>query len=165
MAHQSGNPAGNDRAPRRLSSAAIGAGFSLAPPKNQGRARLRRPRPASSSSRREAAVRAVSRAGLRGGSTRRPRAVRGPRSPRRLHPGERRRPDPSSTLERPMTAQIIGVDIGSAGAVALLREDGALAETFHSPCLSDGPAGRRAVNGPLLAEIIAKSHATKAYVE
>jgi hypothetical protein len=42
MAHQSGNPAGNDRAPRRLSSAAIGAGFSLAPPKNQGRARLRR---------------------------------------------------------------------------------------------------------------------------
>jgi crossover junction endodeoxyribonuclease RuvC len=64
-----------------------------------------------------------------------------------------------------MTAQIIGVDIGSTGAVALLSEDGSLVETFDMPCLSDGPAGRRAVNGPLLAEIIAKSHATKAYVE
>jgi crossover junction endodeoxyribonuclease RuvC len=33
------------------------------------------------------------------------------------------------------------------------------------PCLADGPAGRRAVNPALLAEIIAKWHASKAYIE
>jgi crossover junction endodeoxyribonuclease RuvC len=33
------------------------------------------------------------------------------------------------------------------------------------PVLRDGPAGRPAVNAPLLAEIVAKSHASKAFVE
>ena len=33
------------------------------------------------------------------------------------------------------------------------------------PTLKDGPAGRRNVNAPLLAEIIAKTHASTAYVE
>jgi crossover junction endodeoxyribonuclease RuvC len=33
------------------------------------------------------------------------------------------------------------------------------------PCLADGPAERRAVNPALLAEIIAKSHISKANVE
>jgi crossover junction endodeoxyribonuclease RuvC len=40
-----------------------------------------------------------------------------------------------------------------------------LDDAFDMPCLNDGPAGRRAVNPALLAEIIAKSHASKAYVE
>jgi crossover junction endodeoxyribonuclease RuvC len=63
---------------------------------------------------------------------------------------------------------ILGVDIGSRGAIALVSWDGAsldLVDVFDMPCLNDGPAGRRAVNPPLLAEIVAKAHASKAYVE
>jgi crossover junction endodeoxyribonuclease RuvC len=65
-----------------------------------------------------------------------------------------------------MTAQtIIGVDIGSRGAIGILTSEGELLDAVDMPCLNDGPAGRRAVNPALLAEIIAKSHATMAYVE
>ena len=64
---------------------------------------------------------------------------------------------------------ILGIDIGSRGALALLElergESPELLDVFDMPCLNDGPAGRRAVNAPLLAEIVAKSHAAKAYVE
>lgn len=60
---------------------------------------------------------------------------------------------------------IIGVDIGSRGAIAIMTEDGGLISVEDMPCLNDGPAGRRAVNGPLLASLITKSNATKAYVE
>jgi hypothetical protein len=62
----------------------------------------------------------------------------------------------------------LGVDIGSRGAVSLLALRAGmvdLLEVFDMPCLLDGPAGRRAVNAPLLAEIIATSHASKSYVE
>jgi hypothetical protein len=62
-------------------------------------------------------------------------------------------------------APIIGVDIGSKGAIALLTPKGELLGAFEMPCLNDGPAGRRNVNAPLLAEIIAKYHASKAYIE
>jgi crossover junction endodeoxyribonuclease RuvC len=64
-----------------------------------------------------------------------------------------------------MNDLILGIDIGSRGANALLSADGDLVDAFDMPCLNDGPSGRRAVNPPLLAEIIAKSHASKAYVE
>jgi crossover junction endodeoxyribonuclease RuvC len=64
---------------------------------------------------------------------------------------------------------ILGVDIGTCGAVSRLSisVSGApiLLGVDDMPCLADGPAGRRAVNAPLLAEIIAKSHASKAFVE
>jgi crossover junction endodeoxyribonuclease RuvC len=33
------------------------------------------------------------------------------------------------------------------------------------PCLNDGPAGRRTINAPLLAELIFKIHATAAFIE
>jgi crossover junction endodeoxyribonuclease RuvC len=33
------------------------------------------------------------------------------------------------------------------------------------PVLADGPEGRRTVNGPLLAEIVFRSHAAKAFIE
>lgn len=46
-----------------------------------------------------------------------------------------------------------------------MSRDGEVIDIFDMPCLNDGPSGRRAVNAPLLAEIIAKSHASKAYVE
>ena len=64
-----------------------------------------------------------------------------------------------------MSALILGIDIGNAGALALLDVDGGLIEIFDMPCLADGPAGRRSVNAPLLAELVAKSHAARAFVE
>ena len=60
---------------------------------------------------------------------------------------------------------IIGIDIGVQGAVAVLDQDGALVQIHDTPTLQDGPAGRRAVNAPLLASIIFKSQATAAFVE
>ncbi|PNE10333.1 MAG: hypothetical protein CR217_14905 [Beijerinckiaceae bacterium] len=60
---------------------------------------------------------------------------------------------------------IVGIDIGVQGAVAMLDETGALLEISDMPVLKDGPAGRRAVNAPLLAHIIFSSHATHAFVE
>ena len=60
---------------------------------------------------------------------------------------------------------VLGVDIGSRGAVAVLSSDGDLVSVHDMPVLLDGPSGRRAVNAPLLADIIAEAHATKAYVE
>jgi crossover junction endodeoxyribonuclease RuvC len=60
---------------------------------------------------------------------------------------------------------IIGVDIGSKGALALLSPDGALLDIADMPILRDGPANRANVNAPLLAEIVYRWHATKAFVE
>ena len=63
---------------------------------------------------------------------------------------------------------IIGVDIGTRGAIArlLIGVSGiALLGVDDMPVLNDGPAGRPAVNGPLLAELVARSHAAKAFVE
>jgi crossover junction endodeoxyribonuclease RuvC len=61
--------------------------------------------------------------------------------------------------------KIIGVDIGSAGALALLDASGELLEVFDMPILRDGPKGRPNVNAALLAEIVFKSHATQAFIE
>jgi crossover junction endodeoxyribonuclease RuvC len=60
---------------------------------------------------------------------------------------------------------ILGIDIGVTGAIALLDETGALLEISDMPTLHDGPQGRRAINAPLLAAIIFKSHADRAFVE
>ena len=60
---------------------------------------------------------------------------------------------------------IIGVDIGVAGALALLTDAGELVDVWDMPTLHDGPKNRRTINAPLLAEIIYKSHAGRAYVE
>jgi hypothetical protein len=62
-------------------------------------------------------------------------------------------------------ACILGIDIGLVGALALVTRDGDLLEVADMPVLADGPSGRRSVNAPLLAEIVAKSHATKVFVE
>jgi crossover junction endodeoxyribonuclease RuvC len=53
----------------------------------------------------------------------------------------------------------------ATGALALLTATGELSAVWDMPTLNDGPAGRRTVNAPLLAETIAKSHATQAFVE
>jgi hypothetical protein len=60
---------------------------------------------------------------------------------------------------------VLGVDVGREGAIASLTEAGELVEVFDMPILRDGPKGRPALNAPLLVELIAKSHATQAYVE
>ena len=60
---------------------------------------------------------------------------------------------------------ILGIDIGACGAIAMLGLAGELLDVVDMPVLNDGPSGRRAVNPPLLAEIVFKSHASKAYVE
>ena len=59
---------------------------------------------------------------------------------------------------------ILGIDIGVSGAIAVL-ENGALITVHDMPVLQEGPRNRRSVNAPLLAEIVARSHAAKAYVE
>jgi len=64
-----------------------------------------------------------------------------------------------------MSQPIIAVDIGTRGAIATLTPEGQLLEVHDMPVLNDGPAGRRAVNAPLLAEIVFKSHASHAFVE
>jgi crossover junction endodeoxyribonuclease RuvC len=60
---------------------------------------------------------------------------------------------------------ILGVDIGSAGALALLTEAGELLDVADMPILRDGPSKRPAVNGPLLAELVGRWRADRAFVE
>jgi crossover junction endodeoxyribonuclease RuvC len=60
---------------------------------------------------------------------------------------------------------IIGIDIGMTGAVALINKDGDLLEVNDMPTLADGPAGRRGINAALLAGIIVRSAASRAFVE
>lgn len=64
-----------------------------------------------------------------------------------------------------MTSTVIGVDIGAAGALALVDEAGELVEVADMPILRDGPSNRPAVNGPLLAELVGRWRANRAFVE
>ena len=59
---------------------------------------------------------------------------------------------------------IVGIDIGVSGAIAVLSDD-ALVEVHDMPILRDGPKNRASVNAPLLAEILAKSHADRVVIE
>jgi len=60
---------------------------------------------------------------------------------------------------------ILGIDIGAQGALALLSPEGSLLEIADMPILRDGPKNRANVNAPLLAEIVYRWHATRAFVE
>jgi crossover junction endodeoxyribonuclease RuvC len=64
-----------------------------------------------------------------------------------------------------MSASVVGIDLGNAGALALVRSDGLLVDVADMPILRDGPAGRPSVNAVLLADILAKWHAEIVYVE
>ncbi len=64
-----------------------------------------------------------------------------------------------------MSNNIIGIDIGVVGALALLTAAGELIEIADMPVLADGPSGRRAVNAPLLAAIVTRWGASRAFVE
>ena len=70
--------------------------------------------------------------------------------------GRRRTPD--------MTL-VIGIDIGATCALALVDESGELIAIAGMPVLNDGPAARRAVNAPLLAAIVMRWGASRAFVE
>lgn len=60
---------------------------------------------------------------------------------------------------------ILGIDPGLDGAIAVLDEFGKLIRVEDMPTLNDGAKGRRALNAPLLAQIIYSTHATHAYCE
>jgi crossover junction endodeoxyribonuclease RuvC len=60
---------------------------------------------------------------------------------------------------------VIGIDPGVSGALALVACDGGLLEVLDMPVLADGPAGRRNVNAPLLAELLARWHAREVICE
>lgn len=62
-------------------------------------------------------------------------------------------------------ASILGIDIGVAGALALVTPSGKLLEIADMPVLRDGPKNRATVNAPLLAEIVYRWHAAEAFVE
>jgi crossover junction endodeoxyribonuclease RuvC len=64
-----------------------------------------------------------------------------------------------------VTSTIIGVDIGATGALALVDESGELIDVSDMPILRDGPSNRPAVNGPLLAELVGRWRADRAFVE
>ena len=60
---------------------------------------------------------------------------------------------------------VLGVDLGVNGGIAAMRVSKLLEAVYDVPTLADGPGGRRTVNAPLLAEIIASAHADIAFVE
>ena len=60
---------------------------------------------------------------------------------------------------------ILGVDIGAAGALALLDVAGELVDVADMPVLTDGPSNRRAVNPALLAAIVTRWRRSRAFVE
>src|ERR1700722_516155 len=59
---------------------------------------------------------------------------------------------------------ILALDLGVTGAGVILHDSVPL-DFFDMPCLNDGPAGRRSINAPLLAEFVFKSQASSAFVE
>jgi crossover junction endodeoxyribonuclease RuvC len=58
----------------------------------------------------------------------------------------------------------LGIDPGAHGAIAVLDPAGQLLDVFDMPSTIEAN-GRSATNGPLLASIIARSHARIAYCE
>jgi crossover junction endodeoxyribonuclease RuvC len=65
-----------------------------------------------------------------------------------------------------MSSQIfLAIDIGISGAMARLDGEKRLLRVDDLPVLADGPASRRTINGPLLAQLVFESHASCAFVE
>jgi len=64
-----------------------------------------------------------------------------------------------------MSALVLGIDPGLGGALALLTSEGMLVDVDDMPVLSDGAAGRRAINVPLLTARVRAWGADMAFVE
>ncbi len=60
---------------------------------------------------------------------------------------------------------VLGIDPGVRGAIAVLNINGDLLSIEDMPALPDGAKGRYAVNAPLLASAVYKSHAKLAFCE
>ncbi len=63
-----------------------------------------------------------------------------------------------------MNERILGIDPGAHGAIAVLDETGALLEVVGMPTTAEAN-GRSATNAPLLAGILARTHARIAFCE
>lgn len=61
--------------------------------------------------------------------------------------------------------RILGVDLGANGALAILSPACDLLDVLDVPTLADGPAGRRTINGPLLASLVAEMAPARCYAE
>jgi hypothetical protein len=61
--------------------------------------------------------------------------------------------------------KIIGIDIGLAGAVAVLDTEGILETIYDMPTLADGTKNRRTISAPLLHNILKENRAEHAFVE
>jgi crossover junction endodeoxyribonuclease RuvC len=59
---------------------------------------------------------------------------------------------------------VLGVDIGGTGSVAVLNQFGEPIEAFDMPATVEAN-GRRATNAPLLASLLARSHARIVFAE
>lgn len=64
-----------------------------------------------------------------------------------------------------MSGPVCGIDIGARGALALLDPAGGLLDVLDMPTLADGPKGRPAVNGVLLADLVQRWAPAVAYIE
>lgn len=64
-----------------------------------------------------------------------------------------------------MSARILGIDIGAAGALALVDEAGALLKIEDMPVIRDGPKNRPVVNPALLADIVREWRPGAAFIE
>lgn len=60
---------------------------------------------------------------------------------------------------------ILGIDPGVSGAIAVLDDDGVLVAVHDMPTTNDGAKNRRAVNAPLLVDIVKLSGADRAFFE
>jgi crossover junction endodeoxyribonuclease RuvC len=60
---------------------------------------------------------------------------------------------------------ILGIDVGTRGALARLNLQGELIDVADMPVLRDGPKERPAVNAPLLADLIYRWHAKQVFIE
>jgi hypothetical protein len=64
---------------------------------------------------------------------------------------------------------VLGIDIGSSGALALLRIEAGvgfeLVDAFDMPCLDGGPAGRHSINAALMGQMLYKTGAQRTFVE
>jgi hypothetical protein len=60
---------------------------------------------------------------------------------------------------------VLGCDLGIIGAIAAVDDSAELTDVVDMPTLTDGPAGRRTINAPLLASIMSRWRARIAYLE
>jgi crossover junction endodeoxyribonuclease RuvC len=61
--------------------------------------------------------------------------------------------------------KIIGIDIGLAGAIAVVDAKGILETIYDMPTLADGTKNRRTISAPLLHNILRDNRAEHAFVE